>query len=163
MKLKRNRVPKSIWRNPVHFLACGFGTGAAPIAPGTFGTLAAIPVYLLLATQPVWVFIAITTLLFLIGIELCGQTASDFGVHDHGGIVWDEIVGYLITMVAAPEGWQWVIVGFFLFRFFDVVKPWPIRRLDREVSGGFGIMVDDVLAGAYAAASMYLLAGFELF
>lgn len=156
--MKRNRLPTSVWRNPVHFLACGFGSGAAPIAPGTFGTLAAVPIYLLLEPLPVWVMLAVITLMFLVGIQLCEQTANDFGVHDHGGIVWDEIVGYLITMIAAPPGWMWVVVGFLLFRFFDIVKPWPIRWLDREVSGGLGIMVDDVLAGVYAALMLVILA-----
>ncbi len=161
--MRLNRVPSSVWRNPIHFLACGFGSGAAPVAPGTFGTLAAIPIYLLLEPLPIWVFLAITMLLFLVGIGICEQTAKDFGVHDHGGIVWDEIVGYLVTMIGAPKGWLWVIAGFVLFRFFDIVKPWPIRHLDYEISGGLGIMVDDVMAGFYAAASLYLLASFGLF
>ena len=160
--MKRNRVPHSVWRNPVHFLACGFGSGAAPVAPGTFGTLAAIPIYLLLEPLPVWVFLAIVTLLFFVGIELCEQTAKDFGVHDHGGIVWDEIVGYQITMIVAPPGWLWVIAGFLLFRFFDILKPWPIRSLDRNVTGGLGIMVDVVLAGIYAALALLLVASFTM-
>jgi len=158
--MKRNRVPASVWRNPAHFLACGFGSGAAPVAPGTFGTLAAIPLYLLLEPLALWTYLAVTTLLFLVGIGLCDTTARDFGVHDHGGIVWDEIVGYLVTMIAAPPGWIWVVVGFFLFRFFDILKPWPIRRLDRGVGGGLGIMVDDLLAGVYAALALNLIARF---
>lgn len=158
--MKRNRVPASVWRNPAHFLACGFGSGAAPMAPGTFGTLAAIPLYLLLEPLALWTYLAVTTLLFLVGIGLCDTTARDFGVHDHGGIVWDEIVGYLVTMIAAPPGWIWVVVGFFLFRFFDILKPWPIRRLDRGVGGGLGIMVDDLLAGVYAALALNLIARF---
>ncbi|GAB4349396.1 MAG: phosphatidylglycerophosphatase A [Gammaproteobacteria bacterium] len=155
--MKRNRLPPSVWRNPVHFLACGFGSGAAPVAPGTFGTLAAVPLYLLLQPLPVWVYLAIVTLMFFVGVQLCEQTAADFGVHDHGGIVWDEIVGFLMTMIVAPDGWLWVIVGFLLFRFFDIVKPWPIRRLDREVQGGLGIMVDDALAGIYGAVVIAVL------
>jgi len=161
--VKRNRLPRSVWRNPVHFVACGFGSGAAPFAPGTFGTLAAIPLYLLLEPLAIWAFLAVVTLLFFVGIGICEQTASDFGVHDHGGIVWDEIVGYLITMIAAPQGWLWIAIGFILFRVFDIVKPWPIRRLDREVGGGLGIMVDDLLAGCYAALALYLLASLGLF
>lgn len=158
--MKRNRVPASVWRNPAHFLACGFGSGAAPVAPGTFGTLAAIPLYLLLEPLALWTYLAVTTLLFLVGIGLCDTTARDFGVHDHGGIVWDEIVGYLVTMIAAPPGWIWIVLGFFLFRFFDILKPWPIRRLDRGVGGGLGIMVDDLLAGVYAALALNLIARF---
>lgn len=156
--MKRNRVPASVWRNPVHFLACGFGSGAVPLAPGTAGTLIAVPVYLVLAPLPVYVYLAVTTLFLLVGIELCEQTAKDFGVHDHGGIVWDEIVGYLITMIAAPRGWVWIAVGFLLFRIFDILKPWPIRVLDRNVHGGLGIMLDDVLAGVYAAVSLSVVA-----
>lgn len=156
--MKGGRVPASVWRNPVHFLACGFGSGALPIAPGTFGTLAAIPLYLLLQPLALWAYLGVTGMLFLAGIGLCGSTARDFGVHDHGGIVWDEIVGYLVTMIAAPPGWLWIAAGFLLFRFFDILKPWPIRRLDRGVSGGLGIMVDDLLAGVYAALVMAALA-----
>ncbi len=156
--MKRNRVPSTVWRNPVHFLACGFGSGAAPVAPGTFGTLAAIPIYWLMQPLALWIYVAVTTLLFLVGIVLCGATARDFGVHDHGGIVWDEIVGYLVTMVAAPPGWLWIMVGFLLFRLFDILKPWPIRTLDRRVQGGLGIMVDDVLAGVCAAVVLNAIA-----
>ncbi len=155
--LKRNRAPASLWRNPVHFLACGFGSGAAPFAPGTFGTAAAIPIYLLMQPLPLWSYLAIVVLLFLVGVGICEQTAEDFGVHDHGAIVWDEIVGYLVTMIAAPSGWPWVVAGFFLFRVFDVVKPWPIRALDRGVGGGLGIMADDFLAGVYAGAALALI------
>lgn len=156
--MKRNHVPPSVWRNPVHFLACGFGSGAAPLAPGTFGTLVAIPVYLLMQPLALWTYLAVTALLFLIGIGLCETTARDFGVHDHGGIVWDEVVGYLVTMIAAPSGWVWIVAGFLLFRLFDILKPWPIRSLDRGVGGGLGIMVDDVLAGVYAAIVLKAIA-----
>lgn len=153
--MKRNRVPPSVWRNPVHFLACGFGSGAMPVAPGTFGTLVAIPIYLLLEPLALWTYLAVTALLFLVGIGLCETTARDFGVHDHGGIVWDEIVGYLVTMSLAPSGWQWIVAGFLLFRLFDILKPWPIRSLDRGVTGGVGIMIDDFLAGIYSAVILF--------
>ena len=88
----------------------------------------------------------------VVGIWICGQTARDLGVHDHGGIVWDEIVGMLIALTAAPPGWLWLVAGFAMFRLFDVVKPWPISTLDREVGGGLGIMLDDILAGLCALA-----------
>lgn len=88
------------------------------------------------------------------GVYLCGFTARALGVHDHSGIVWDEIVGYFVTMFAAPEGWQWVLAGFVLFRFFDIVKPWPIHWLDRRVGGGLGIMLDDIVAGLFALAGL---------
>lgn len=142
--------PTSVWRNPVHFLAFGLGSGTVPKAPGTFGTLAAIPLYLLL--QPLsdeWYFIVLLVT-FLLGIYLCGKTAEDLGVHDHSGIVWDEFVGYWITMWLAPADWLYVIMGFLLFRLFDIWKPWPISWADKKVQGGLGIMLDDVLAGILA-------------
>jgi phosphatidylglycerophosphatase A len=152
--IKRNSVPASVWRNPVHFIAFGFGSGAAPVAPGTFGTLAAIPIYLLIAPLSLWGYLAIVVVMTILGIWLCDVTSKDMGVHDHSGIVWDEIVGYLITMAAAPQGWLWVVVGFFLFRFFDILKPWPISWIDKHVKGGWGIMLDDILAGVFALLAL---------
>ena len=143
-------IPKSIWRNPIHFLAFGFGSGALPVAPGTFGTLAAIPIYLLMEPLTLWLYLAVVVVITALGVWLCHVTSRDLGVHDHPGIVWDEIAGYLITMIAAPTGWLWVLLGFILFRIFDIIKPWPIGWADRQVSGGLGIMLDDVLAAAYA-------------
>lgn len=148
--MKSNIVPASIWRNPIHFAAFGFGSGAAKYAPGTFGTLAAIPFYWLMQGLAIGWYVAITVILFLLGVWLCDRTARDIGVHDHGGIVWDEIVGYLVTMIAAPQGWLWIAVGFVLFRLFDIWKPWPVKWCDRKVDGGLGIMLDDVLAAGYA-------------
>lgn len=147
----RLRAPASVWRNPIHWLAFGCGAGAAPFAPGTFGTLAAIPVYVLLRSWPLAVYLAVSLVMLALGVWLCGRTSRDLGVHDHPGIVWDEVVGFLITMTGAPAGWAWVIIGFVAFRAFDIVKPWPIRWLDRRVPGGLGIMVDDVMAALYAA------------
>ncbi len=132
-------------------LAFGFGAGLAKKMPGTAGTLVGVLCYLGLAGLPLAYYTAVTLLLFLAGIWLCGQTARDLAVHDHPAIVWDEIVGYLVTMTAAPAGWRWVLAGFLLFRLFDIWKPWPIHWLDRRASGGFGIMVDDLLAAVYAA------------
>jgi phosphatidylglycerophosphatase A len=145
-----NKVPASVFRNPVHFLAFGFGSGAAPIAPGTFGTLAAVPLYLLLDMLALPFYLIALVVSFGLGIYLCDKTSKDIGVHDHGGIVWDEFVGYWITMLVAPSGWVWVVVGFALFRFFDIVKPFPIGWLDRRVDGGLGIMIDDAVAGTFA-------------
>jgi len=148
--IKRNQAPASVWRNPIHFLAFGFGSGAAPYAPGTFGTLVAIPLYLLMAPMSIWGYLGAVIMMALVGIWLCEVTSRDLGVHDHSGIVWDEIVGYLITMAAAPSGWLWIVVGFLLFRCFDILKPWPIGRIDRQVGGGWGIMLDDILAGIFS-------------
>ncbi|MBT5483086.1 MAG: phosphatidylglycerophosphatase A [Gammaproteobacteria bacterium] len=148
---------KPVMTNPVHFLAFGFGAGLAPKAPGTMGTLVAVPLFLLLAYLPVYVYLALITAAFLVGIYLCGRTASDLGVHDHGGIVWDEFVGYWITMILVPVTWYWVLAGFVLFRVFDILKPFPIGWLDKKVGGGLGIMIDDVLAGVYALICLQVL------
>lgn len=137
-------------RDPRHFLALGLGSGLMPKAPGTMGTVAAVPLLLLLQGLPLWVYLLAVLLAFLLGIWLCEVTARNLGVHDHPGIVWDEFVGYWVTMTAVPPGWQWLLLGFCLFRIFDILKPWPIRQVDRRVGGGFGIMFDDVLAGIYA-------------
>lgn len=140
-------APSSVWRNPIHFLAFGLGSGAVPKAPGTFGTLAAIPIWMLFADLNLGYYLALVLASFLLGVWLCGRTSSDLGVHDHGGIVWDEFVGLWITYLALPEGVSWVVIGFVLFRLFDILKPWPIGWVDKRVSGGLGIMLDDVLAG----------------
>ncbi len=155
--LPRNIVPARLLKNPVHFLSLGFGSGLAPYAPGTFGTLAAVPLYLLIQPLPLAVYLLITLIVTLAGFYLCGQTAKALGVHDHSGIVWDEIAGYLITMIAVPLDWRWVIAGFILFRLFDIVKPWPIKWVDKKVSGGLGIMLDDVLAGLLSLACLHLM------
>ena len=142
--------------HPVDCLALGFGSGLVPRAPGTAGTLVAIPLYLLLQNLSLQLYVPLVVGLFLLGIPICTHTARRLGVHDHPGIVWDEIVGYLLTMTFAPPGWQWVVAGFVLFRLFDIVKPWPIGWCDRKVTGGFGIMLDDLLAGVMAAAVLQL-------
>lgn len=144
------------WSNPIHLLAFGLGSGAAPKAPGTFGTIAAIPIYLLMQPLAPLHYLLVVVAMLLLGIWLCHRTAEDLGVHDHPGIVWDEWVGFLITMWLAPSGWIWLLTGFILFRFFDILKPWPINLLDRHVPGGWGIMLDDVLAGIYAFALIQL-------
>lgn len=143
-------------RNPVHLLAFGFGSGLAPWAPGTFGTLVAIPLWWGLAQTPWWCYGAVTLLVALVGVPLCGRTATDLGVHDHSGIVWDEIAGFLVTMAGAPVSLFSALGGFLLFRLFDIAKPWPIGWLDRRVKGGAGIMIDDLVAGLYAALLLQL-------
>lgn len=155
--MKPAPLPSSIWTDPLMLLACGLGSGAARFAPGTFGTLVAIPLYWFMQPLSLLYYGLITVVLFLLGIGLCGYATRKLAVHDHPGIVWDEIVGYLITMFMAPAGIMWIIVGFALFRLFDIWKPWPIDWLDAKVSGGFGIMIDDVLAGVYAAGLLQLL------
>jgi len=141
---------------PAGFLAFGFGSGLAPKAPGTFGTLAAIPVYVLM-THLSWPwYLAALVVSFGVGVYLCNRASDMLGVHDHGGIVWDEFVGLWLTLFLIPLEWQWLLLGFVLFRFFDIIKPYPIKWLDQKVSGGFGIMIDDVVAGLYAWIILYL-------
>ena len=147
-------------RQPIHLLAFGFGSGLAPKAPGTFGTLAAVPLYLLFMHLPLVSYSIMLLVTFALGVYLCDRSSKMLSVHDHPGIVWDEFVGFWITMWAAPAGWIWVLLGFVLFRFFDVIKPWPIRWLDQKVDGGFGIMIDDVVAGLMALGVMHVAATF---
>jgi len=143
--------------NPIHFLALGFGSGLAPKAPGTFGTLAAIPLLLLMAPLNSTLYLALLVLMSIAGIYICGKAAEDAGVPDHGAIVWDEIVGLLITMFLIPLTWQTLLVGFTLFRFFDILKPWPISYIDKNCHGGLGIMLDDIVAGIAAWVCMFFI------
>jgi len=142
--------------NPANFLALGAGSGLAPFAPGTFGTIAAIPIVMLMPGN-LPIYITIVLVLFAAGVWLCDTCANNLGVHDHPAIVFDEWVGYLITMIAAPRSWLFLGLGFALFRLFDILKPWPIGLADKRVNGGLGIMVDDVIAGVFAAVSMQLI------
>jgi len=142
----------------VLFLAFGFGSGLAKKAPGTFGTVAGIPVYLLMAQTDLLAYSVLTLLALLVGVWICDNAAKKLGEHDFGGIVWDEIVGLFITLWAVPVTWQNIGLGFVLFRFFDIVKPWPIKWVDRKVQGGLGIMLDDVLAGIFAALLLAVIA-----
>jgi phosphatidylglycerophosphatase A len=142
------------------FLALGFGSGLAPKAPGTFGTLAAVPLVALLLWLGNSYLLAFVLAGSVLGVYLCGQTARDVGEHDHGAIVWDEIIGFGITMLWLPLHWQTLVLGFVLFRLFDIVKPWPISWLDKRLHGGLGIMLDDILAGVAALLLLHLLLPF---
>lgn len=144
--------------DPAHFIALGFGSGCAPFAPGTFGTLVAVPFYWLVQDWPLLSYLLLLSALLSIGVWACDKTGRDLGVDDSGIIVWDEFVGYLITMTAAPPGGLWLVVGFIFFRLFDIFKPWPIRQADRSLKGGFGVMADDTLAACYAWLSLQTLA-----
>lgn len=143
--------------HPVHFLALGFGSGLAPKAPGTFGTLAALPVFWLAMSLDNLYYLVLLLIMSVAGVYICGKAAKDAGVHDHGAIVWDEIVGFMITMYLIPVSWGSVLVGFALFRFFDILKPWPISYIDKHCHGGLGIMLDDIVAGIAAWACMMLI------
>ncbi|MDP3705773.1 MAG: phosphatidylglycerophosphatase A [Legionellaceae bacterium] len=135
-----------VWQDPAYFIAFGFGSGLMPRAPGTWGTVAAIPIYLLIAHTSPSVYILLTVLAFVLGVAVCHRVSRELGVNDYKGIVWDEVVGYLLTMMFAPVGLTWILAGFLLFRLFDIWKPQPIRWIDQRVKGGLGIMLDDVIA-----------------
>ena len=143
-------IPDSVWTNPLHFIAFGFGTGTIPFAPGTFGTLIAIPLYLLMQPLPTMAYFALMIVIIFASIWICGKATRDIGVEDHQGMCLDEVVGYIVTMFHAPTGWPWVLLGFLLFRLFDIWKPWPIRLADARLHGGTGIILDDVLAGLFS-------------
>ncbi len=155
--MANSKVTKAqLLANPANFLALGAGSGLAPFAPGTFGTIAAIPLAVLMPNN-LAIYTLVIVVLFIAGVWLCDSCANNLGVHDHPAIVFDEWVGYLITMIAVPRSIWFLALGFALFRLFDVLKPWPIGMADKRVSGGLGIMVDDVIAGVFAAVSMQLI------
>ena len=149
-----------ILTTPVHFWAFGFGSGLAPVAPGTFGSLVGLLLYGVIGWLPRELYWAVVVLAFLFGLYICGASARLLKVHDEPGIVWDEIVGLWLAliplnmaipqMVAPMPVWVWAVITFIWFRFFDILKPWPIRWVDRHVGGGTGIVLDDVLACVYA-------------
>lgn len=149
---------RELLTDPVYLLAFGFGSGLARKAPGTFGSLAALPPFLLLSYLPIWAYAVVVVCAFLLGVFICDQAATRLQIKDPAGIVWDEFVGLWIALFMLPEGWWYVVAGFLLFRFFDILKPWPVNYLDRNVSGGLGIMVDDVAAGLYALLVVQLIA-----
>lgn len=146
---------KTIFSNPIHWLAFGFGSGLAPKAPGTFGTLAAIPIVLLLADVSLPVYAIICLVMCVTGIFICDYSAKQLGVHDHPGIVWDEIAGFCIAMLGFSVNWYNLLIAFILFRIFDILKPWPIKWADKQVNGGLGIMLDDIIAGIFAWLGLY--------
>lgn len=147
---------KTVITNPLYFLAFGLGLGFSPIAPGTAGTLLGVVLYYL-------IYIFNLNLLFLaclssiVGIYICGVAARALNYHDHPGIVWDEVAGYLITMIFVPYSLINIVLGFIIFRIYDIAKPWPIRAIDQKVNGGVGIMLDDILAGIYSCLSLHLI------
>lgn len=146
--------------NPWHLLAAGFGSGLSPIIPGTMGSLAAIPFWLLMYwLLPVWLCWFIILFGFVVGIVICQRTSDDMQIHDHGSIVWDEFIGMWMTLMVIPlVSWQWVLIAFVLFRFFDMLKPCPIGWFDRQVGGGLGIMLDDIIAAIFAMVIVAALA-----
>ncbi len=150
----------------VPFLGMGFGSGLLPKAPGTFGTVVAVPLAAWAALAGPEIYGLLTVGVVILGVPICGETARRLGTPDHQAIVWDEMAGFMVTMWFVPMTWEHVLVGFVLFRLFDILKPWPIRWIDQHLQGGFGIMMDDVLAGLLAALCLYLMTiaiGLDLF
>ncbi|GJL83094.1 MAG: phosphatidylglycerophosphatase A [marine bacterium B5-7] len=141
-------------------LALVFGAGCAPVMPGTVGTLAAIPLYLLMTGVGPVAYLIITMMVIVIGVLASGRAARELNVHDHPAIVIDEVAGYLVTMALVPFSWTALVLGFIAFRFFDIVKPWPISWFDRKVPGGAGIMLDDIIAGLFANLVLWLILTF---
>lgn len=154
-------IARPSWRfvlgRPAHFIAFGFGVGLIPVAPGTFGTLLALPLYWLFQPEVAPPeFLLLIALLFALGVWACEMTGRAMGVHDHGGIVWDEIVAFLLVLFFTPAAPAWQAAAFVLFRLFDILKPPPIRHFDRALKSGFGAMLDDLLAALY---TLIILAG----
>ncbi len=142
---------------PVMWLATGFGAGLSPLAPGTVGTLVGVLFYMAMAGLALPAYLSVVLVLAVVGVWVCERAGKILRVTDHPGIVWDEIVGVLITMTATPPSWPGVVLGFALFRLFDILKPWPVASIERRVAGGLGVMLDDAMAGLYALACLQIL------
>ncbi len=145
---------------PAGFLAFGFGSGLARFAPGTMGTIAAIPIAIALKSLPPGVYLPVILVLFLLGIYICEVSSRRLGKHDPGGIVWDEMVAYWLIVAFVPAHWAWWLAAFALFRLFDIMKPWPIRQSEKFFKGGLGIMADDIIAALYALAILAIVTAF---
>lgn len=150
-------TPIQLCSDPLHLLSFGCGSGLAPVAPGTFGTLAALPLVWSLGDLSLVTYSVVCLAFALVAVFVAGRTARALGVHDHGAIVIDEVAGVLWSMWAVTPSFTNLILAFLLFRFFDIVKPWPIGWVDRNTKGGFGIVADDLLAGVAAALALNAL------
>lgn len=156
--MKQIKLTHRVWQDPIYFIAFGFGSGLMSFMPGTWGTLAAVPLYLLMSNLHWSIYLLSTLIAFILGVYVSDKVTKDLGVHDYKGIVWDEVVGYLLTMFLAPHGITWMILGFILFRIFDIWKPQPIALIDRTIQGGFGVMLDDVAAAVPAFLIIQMIA-----
>lgn len=145
-------------RHPAHIIAFGGGLGLAPAAPGTFGTLLGFPLgWALVRYCPLELSLVILAAAFALGVWACGVTGRALGVADHGAMVWDEVIAFALVLIFTPITWAWQAGAFALFRFFDIVKPPPIRYFDRKLKSGFGVMFDDLIAAVYALIVLLLL------
>ena len=157
MTAEQRRV---VLAHPAGWIATGFGSGLSPVAPGTAGSLVALLPWLALATLPLPYYALVLIIAFLLGVWACAWIVKRLGIADPGFAVWDEFVGLWIALaplVGTPGSWAWIAAGFILFRIFDIWKPWPVSWADRKVGGGFGVMLDDVVAGLYAAVVLALM------
>jgi phosphatidylglycerophosphatase A len=157
---KHSKAPslRFLFSHPAHLLACGFGSGLSPLAPGTVGTLFAWASFPLLRGVLADIeLLAFLLLGFVAGILAVQRTGHDLGVIDHGSIVWDEIVPFWLVLFVGPPGYSWQLVAFLAFRFFDIVKPFPARFFDERIKNGFGVMADDLVAGLYTVLTLSAL------
>jgi phosphatidylglycerophosphatase A len=159
--LKHGDLVRQVLKEPLHWPAFGFGFGLMPFAPGTWGSLLGIAAWWVTPRDLV-VQLPVAAVMFLAGIWLTGASARRIGVHDHPGIVWDEILGMYLVLLVTPPDPLWVLAAFGFFRVADIWKPWPIRDLDHRLGGGLGIMLDDVIAALYAASILLFLQNFIL-
>lgn len=151
------RLSPRLLLQPVHLLALGFGAGLSPWAPGTMGSLLALPPAWLLMASPLALRVGIVAGVILAGVWICGESARRIGIDDHPAIVFDEIAAMLLLTIMIPAGIAWLAAGFVLFRLFDIVKPWPIRDMDHRLHGGIGIMLDDLAAALFAAICLWVV------
>jgi phosphatidylglycerophosphatase A len=151
LEAQRRPTLRFVLANPAHFIAFGFGVGLFPLGPGTLGTVLAFPIYYGLARMlPDHALLPCIVAAMLIGVLVCQVTGRNLRVHDHGGMVWDEVAAFMLVLYFIPPQPMWQAFAFLLFRLFDILKPPPIRRLDRKVQNGFGVMLDDIVAAFYA-------------
>lgn len=156
-KRDRNPLQKISLTNPWHFIAVGFGSGLAPKAPGTWGSIASIPLCIGLIYCPLYIQILVAIICFVVGTIASSITEKAMGMHDNSSIVIDEFDGMFISVIAFPQQWYWAFLAFALFRIFDILKPWPIKLADEKIPGGLGVMVDDVLAGIAALGTAHII------
>lgn len=150
---------KRLMSHPAGWIATAFGAGLSPKAPGTAGSLVALlPWWFLLRDLSPGIYLAVLIAGFVLGVWACEVSDRRLGMHDQGALVWDEVIGMWITLFAAPAQWWWMVIGFALFRLFDIWKPWPVSWADRRVHGGLGVMLDDVVASLYALVVLQLVA-----
>ncbi len=149
------RLPNQWWKNPLYIITFGFGSGAAPIAPGTVGTLVALPLYWILSHLSLGMYLITVIMITLISMYLCDVASKKIGINDHQGMCLDEFVGLFVAMTGLSPTFLHMFFGFLLFRFFDIAKPWPISWIDQKIHGGVGMILDDVVAGIFTCALIH--------